>query len=302
MEVFLTDRSLHGTSLLPRYKSSKIQLNLNRQDQLSKVLDSAIQLGIKNLVCTSHPLLLSLLQKNKSRWPFKISMIVPNFQQFVRDTSHYGTVGTAVKRVLSMPFLGKLSLMKFGLLNVKGGLGMKFSVLMNVFLMTEISQFLHSLRKGTSIQVEKIFLHHQIADTALALKQFELFDIFKKLVYSYFGSEPGIITRNFVPLNIFLREHQIHFPWIVTPFNPRGYMMTPDSKSCEDTLREIMNEKRDLPKTKIVSDYCTLSGIVPADESVAYLNSHPFSGVMLEMTDIADTNLQNKIKNLLLKI
>lgn len=295
MKVILTDRSLHGIHLTSRQKAFRTQLFFSQEKQLAKVLDRAVQLGIKDLLCTTHPLLLKLLKKEKERWPFKISVIVPNFSQFVRDSSHYGTAGAAIRRVFRMSLLHKLRFCKVSMANFEKVLGMKFEILMNLFLMAESSQFFTAEKNESRLEVKRVFLHQQIADLALALNQPGLFQLFKKIVTSEFRAEAGVITKNFVRLNSFFRQHHISIPWMISPFNPRGYWMNPNRRSCEETLKQITSQQN---LGGVVPDFWNLSNTLSFDEGFSYLKSLPFKEVTLEMTDLLDESSVGWIKEL----
>ena len=93
MEFILTDRSLHGQHLFSKHAGIEAQETLSQKQNLEKVLRRAWESGVKQILCISNPLLTEVLTAHAREWPFEYSVMVPNFAQFVRDSSHYGTTG-----------------------------------------------------------------------------------------------------------------------------------------------------------------------------------------------------------------
>ena len=204
------------------------------------------------------------LLKNPSPNDIEIFSMVPDFQQFVRDTSHYGTTGAAARRILAMPTLKKLRLVKVALGHFDKALKFKFELLMNLFLMAEASKI--PKRRA-------IFLHHQITDLALSFDQPGLFRIFHQIVSNEFGAEPGLSTLNFRQLTEVLEENKLEFPWLMAPFNPKGYQMHPSSQACLEVLPRI--------RSKVIADNWNLQGTVPEKEALDYLNTHSITAAAL---------------------
>ncbi len=190
--------------------------------------------------------------------------LVPDLQQFVRDTSNYGTTGAAVNRIMGMSLLNKIKLAKVAMMHPAAALGFRFELLMNLVLMAEASHF-H--------KPKVIVLHHQITDLALSFELPGLFRIFQEIVSGEFGAEAGLSTMNFVRLSEVLDRNQIKFPWIMAPFNPKGYQMHPSAEACHTLLKNS-------PAKIIASNPC-LFGTLPTPETEAYLKAHSFAAATL---------------------
>jgi len=202
--------------------------------------------------------------ENPSANNIEIFSMVPDFQQFVRDTSHYGTTGAAARRILAMPALKKLRLVKVALRHFDKVLKFQFDLLMNLFLMAETSKI---PKRRT------IFLHHQITDLALSFDQPGLFKIFHQVVSNEFGAEPGLSTLNFKRLTEVLEENKLEFPWLMAPFNPKGYQMYPSSQACLEILPHL--------RSKVIADNWNLQGTLPDKEVQVFFETHPFAAATL---------------------
>ena len=284
MKIFLCDKALQGIHLTSAREAAAIHRKLQEGDELEKLLRRAKDLGVGNVLCTAQPELLSLLKKEEFR-ALEISAVVLNFQQFVRDTSNYGTTGAALRNILAMPVRDQIKLGIFGLQNAARILGMKFEILMNLLLMAGISQF-------NGLDVQNIFLHPQITDLALSFEQAEFFAFFKTVVEKKFNKRAGLMTNNFKLLNSFLEGKNIGFSLITAPFNPKGFGMNPDRQSCEETLRKIQSH------VQVIADCWKLSDPFPFEEGLSYLASRPFAAATLELEDLLHPQAADRIMKL----
>lgn len=271
MKFFLSDKSLQGMHLISKRHALEVQLICSNEKFLSEILDKAIENKVDQLLCMFNPVLFKMLAENPKRWPFKVFAIVPHFSQFVRDTSHYGTTGAAIRRVMKMSLMQKAQLGIVALSNIHKVLKMRFDMMMNLFLMAESAQFF--LKSGVKIQ--SIILHPQITDLALSLNQTELFRLFCKIVKNQYGAEPGFSTLNFSLLVETLQTAAIPAEWIVAPFNSKGYGMNPDSVQCNEWLN------KNTPY-KVIAEHWQLGNEIPLSEGLAYLKSISVFGSTIE--------------------
>lgn len=232
-------------------------------DRGSVNIDRAVKLGAKKFLCSPSLASLQLIQDPRLEG-FEIFAMVPDFQQFVRDTSHYGTTGAAARRILAMPILKKIRLVKVALGHFDKALKFQFELLMNLFLMAEASKI---------PKPKAIFLHHQITDLALSFDQPGLFKIFHQIVSNEFGAQPGLSTLNFRRLAEALEENKLEFPWIMAPFNAKGYQMNPSPQACLEVLPRL--------RSKVIADNWNLQGTVPEKEALEYLQAHPFAAATI---------------------
>ena len=284
MEIFLSDKALQGIHLTSANEAAKIKQELLKDNELEKLLRRAKDAGISHVLCTAQPHLLSLFKKEEFQ-TLEISAVVPDFQQFVRDTSNYGTTGAALRNILAMPLRDQIKLGIFGLQNAARILDMKFEILMNLLLMAGISQF-------NGLAVQSIFLHPQITDLALSFERADFFALFKAMVEKKFHKKAGLITNNFNLLNSFLEEKGIRFSWVAAPFNAKGFGMNPDRKSCEETLKKVQSH------TRVIADCWKLSDPYPFEEGLSYLGSRPFGAATLELEDLLHPEAGERIKKL----
>ena len=293
MEAIICDRSLQGVHLLSKRKGVELQAYFSRKDHLARALDAARDSGVRSLYCTSQPLLLELLKSDPDRWPFRVFAVVPNFARFVRDTSHYGTTGAAVRRILAMPFFHKLRLAGFALAHPGPALGMRFELMMNLFLLAEASAFLAPGKDGGRLRLRALVLHQQIADLSLSLGQKGLFRIFSRMARAELGLEAGAATSNDVRLSEFLEDSPGLFDWFFSPFNPRGHLMHPGRSECEEALR-----RRGSAPARTVADVWCLGGTLPFAESLDYIASLPFAGALIDIADLLHAEHPQRIHSI----
>ena len=281
VDLILTDRALQGLHLTSKKEGIKNQAYFSQKENLVRALDAARDLGVRKILCVPMEPLLSLLKKDRSRWSFEIFGVVPDFFKFVRDTSHYGTTGTALKRILSMPILRKLRLIKVAIGNLPAVLGMKFEIAMNLFLMAEASGF---------PRLKAMVLHSQITDLALSLGQDNFFRIFHDVAKNELGADPGLATINFCLLNAVLKRNSLAYPWLFAPFNPRGYQMNPNPQTCHYVLKSV--------PTGVIAEHWNLAHTIPQDVAASYLAQYPFAAATVEMEDVLDPASKDWIRKL----
>lgn len=281
MKLVLAPRSLNGFPPAPDLKTlSSPSLDYLKESppnpdgasapvSMEASIKEAGSLGVTQILLTPSPAAFDLLNSGALSG-LDLWALVPNFQQFVRDTSHYGTTGAAARRILSMPLLKKLRLIKVSLRHLPEALAFKFELLMNLFLMAEASGL---------PRPKALFMHAQITDLALSFDQTGIFRIFREIAEGEFGAEAGLFTLNFVRLCEVLQESKVPYSWIAAPFNPRGYRMHPSAEACHAALQAT--------SARVIADNPSLDSTLPAEEVQAYAVSHPFSAATLDFADLS---------------
>ena len=268
MDKILIDPALPELASFSPEASFQTGLSFSRLEQQITSLDSAIQNGVKHVLCTTGSPLFQVFMDHPGRWPFSLAAVVPNFQQFVRDTSHFGTIGAALMRVKKMSLFQMMRMGLFCAGYILQVLQMKFEILMNTFLMAEMSQ----LFKTKKLKIDQVFLHPQMTDLALALGRSDFFPLYVKVVRTW-GSTPGFMTRNFAPLESLLKRTGVQAS-LMAPFNPKGYGMNPSREECEKA-REALSSNPQIP---VFGFHWNLPG-VGTEESLAYATRLKLNGI-----------------------
>jgi len=253
------------------YRTERLN-NMSDPESLELAARKAKALGVKKFLASPSQQVLDLLKKNPEFREFEIFALVPDFQQFVRDTSNYGTTGAATRRILKMPIIKKIQLAGVGMRHMGKALKFQFELLMNLFLMAEASRI---------PKPKAVLLHSQITDLALSMDQPGLFDIFYEIVSRQFGAEPGLCTLNLPRLTQVLKERGLKYPWLMAPFNPKGYQMNPSQSECHNVVKNV--------ESKVIADHWDLYGTIPLKEARVYVESHAFSAATIELNHIPDT-------------
>ena len=161
------------------------------------------------------------MKKTRQTFPaLQVYPIIPNVIGYVREATDYGLVGAARRRVQQMALVDLLKIGVRGALNAPGVLKRDFNTLMNILFEVELASF-------KSLQPRVVFLHPQITDLALAFGNRPLFELYVRVMRKRFQAEPGLATNNLGWLLPKLKEWNLTIPFLLTPFNPGGFLMKP---------------------------------------------------------------------------
>ena len=226
-----------------------------------------IQKSISNnnnyFLCTyNHDLLKSL-----NRTGAKIYPVVPNASQYVRDMNNYGPIGMGIKKLAQLGF-GMFQLIPSATKNGIGVLGNNFSNIIS--LLTEIEMV-----KFRKFRPEIAFLHPQMADLFLANDAYMPIKSFSDLIRKKYGMEAGIFTNNISKMLGKLDEWDSDIKHVCTPLNPRGYMMKPNKKTAEKSIRQS--------KREIIGYDATCGGTIDIEEAKRYVKSLGVGRIVVEM-------------------
>jgi hypothetical protein len=92
------------------------------------------------------------------------------------------------------------------------------------------------LAAAHGLRIERVFLHPQLTEIALAGSVRELFVEFARRVRAY-EREPGLVTHNPVRAAQVLGPALLQFAAVVSPCNAKGYRMAPNRAACEALIR-----------------------------------------------------------------
>jgi hypothetical protein len=130
-----------------------------------------------------------------------------------------------------------------------------------------------------------VFLHPQITDLALAFGNRLLFELYVRVMRKRFHTEPGLATNNLGWLLPKLKEWNLKIPFLLTPFNPAGFLMKPSQAECE-TLLAASSCVVIADKVDATTD--------PERETWGYLRSHNVRAAVIEFWD--DSSLAMNVK------
>jgi len=228
--VMLGDNPFFGIDHLSHERARKRALNHQTFDGAVRVIETAHQYGMKEMVVGTRPRLPELIEciRKNSNIVDKIQFnpILPYAQDYVLKVSEKGLIG-ALKEI----FGGAGIKNEFKFLT-KGGLGFLKKDMDELFkVLIDIE-----LTKLKEVKIKTVYLHPIITDLALALNLKGIFETISDYLHSSYKVNVGLSTKNFPWLVSKLEEWNMNVEDIMTSFNKAGYLMNPSREKCEKTL------------------------------------------------------------------
>jgi hypothetical protein len=172
---------------------------------------------------------------------------------------------------LANEILSRLPLSERAKLLVEGGfsaLRLDTAGMLRTYLDAELKAYLSIKPKNASLQ--SVLLHEVLTDLCLGLQETHLLDLFVHHVRDNYHARPGFVTYNLSRFIETFREAQMPLEDIVimTPFNSKGFQMSPSKESCETCLSQ-------LSEGDVIAMSVMAGGYLRLDEAVSYLQSLP---------------------------
>jgi hypothetical protein len=198
---------------------------------LAAVFNEAAAAGVEAVATLNHLDVLAALKQARETFPaLQVYPIIPNVIGYVREATDYGLVGAGRRRIQQMALLDLVRIGVGAALRAPSVLKRDFNTLMAILFEVELASF-------RSLKPRTVFLHPQITDLALAFGNRPLFELYLRVMRNRFGAEPGLATNNLGWLLPRLQEWRLQVPFLLTPFNPAGFLMKPSKPACEALLR-----------------------------------------------------------------
>jgi hypothetical protein len=159
----------------------------------------------------------------------QIAALVPNMVAYSQDAAEQGLMGAAIARLRRS---GPRTMARVGVIGAteaRGVLRMDLAVLTKILIELD----LHGLRR---LRPGRVVLAASITDVALAAGNRSFFESYCRHARKRLRAEPWLETWNAGHLLRSIREWDVGVAGILTPLNPRGYMMRPDLETCLDEI------------------------------------------------------------------
>ena len=249
--------------------------------EIASVFNDAAAAGVDAVVTLNQvDILVALNQARRTFSKLRVYPIIPNVIGYVREATDYGLVGAARRRIQQMAMMDLMRIGVQSVLSAPRVLKRDFNTLMSILFDVELASF-------KSLEPSIVFLHPQITDLALAFGNRDLFQLYFKVMRGRFGVEPGLATNNFGWLLPRLNEWGLQPGVVLTPFNPRGFLMKPTQAACEQLL---------LSKSgTLIADQVDTAPY--SDDDVRnYFRKHGIRAAILEFHD--DATLATRVRTL----
>jgi len=226
--ILFGDNQFFAVNHLSDEKARAQSVRFAKNEAIIKVLDTAIDLGIKTFMCTTHDRISGIcdhIRKNPQRYnDFKIFPCMPYAHKYANAVTELGIVG-ALKEYLPGNIFSTIA---------KGGIAYAkkdFIAMMELLIDAEMKMF-----KGIDTPV--IFIQNVLTDLILGLGMKDIFRAYHTYIIKKYNAEPGYITMNLVYLLDVLEEVGIKNPVVCSSINKIGFRMSGGTKLYEKTIAE----------------------------------------------------------------
>lgn len=256
-KVLFGDNQFFAVNHTSDEKARAQSIKFKEDSSIIKVIDDAIELGIKTFMCTTHDRIGKIcdhIRTNPDRYhDFKIYPCMPYAHKYANAVTELGIIGM-VKQYVPGNFFGTFA---------KGGmafLNKDFFKLMELLIDSEMKMF-----KG--IETPVIFIQNVMVDLILGLKMYDVFKEYDKYIRKKYKAEPGYITMNMPALLDALNSVDIENPIICSSINKIGFR----TSGGNDLYEEYLKDRKFRP----IAMQVLAAGAIKPGEAIEYLGSFP---------------------------
>jgi hypothetical protein len=226
--ILFGDNQFFAVNHLSDEKARAQAIQFRKNEAILKVLNTAVELGIKTFMCTTHDRIASVcdhIRANPENYKgFKIYPCMPYAHKYANAVAELGILGT-LKEYLPGNIFSTMA---------KGGMAYArkdFIAMMELLVDAEMKMF-----KGVDTPV--IFIQNVITDMVLGLGMKDVFSAYHSYIIKKYNAEPGYITMNMPLLLHVLEAVGIKNPIICSSINKIGFRMSGGIELYEKTIRE----------------------------------------------------------------
>lgn len=256
-KVLLGDNQFFAVSHLSDERSRAQSIRFKNDDAIIRVIDDAIDLGIKTFMCTTHDRIANIcthIRENPGKYEgFKIYPCMPYAHKYANAVTELGILGTIKQYVPGNIFT---TFAKSGV----AFLGKDFLKLMQIFIDAEMKMF-----KGINTPV--IFIQNVVTDMILGLKMYDVFKEYDSYIRNKYNAEPGYITMNLPAILDALNSLGIENPIICSSVNKLGFRMSGGKELYENYLKK--------KKFRPIAMQVLAAGALRPKEAIEYLGNFP---------------------------
>lgn len=255
MKLILGHNQFLGISHTSYSDSGKKDARFSNVENIYSVVEKAADVGFSRMLIEPHPRLIQFIHEYNKRRTFdmKFFLQVPNVQNYVRKMNDGGIAG------IISEFRSRLGILGASAALIKGGimyLRRDYLSLGLVGLKLEVNPF-------KDLELEGVLLHNVVTDLLLSLGASEVLKEFHDFIIDEYQVTPGFVTLN-LPLLTARNQYFDKSDFIMTPINPLGYDMNPNSPTVENELRSS--------KSKIIAMNVLAGGSINIEKAASYLN------------------------------
>lgn len=227
--LLLGDNQFFGINHMSEQKAREQAIRFQSDDAIIRVLDTALDHGIRTFMCTTHERMGAIcdhLRANPERYAdYRLYPCMPYAHKYANAVTEHGMLG-AIKEFLPDDGLLSAALRGGGSLVRKDIEG-----IITLLVDAEMKMF-----RGLSTPV--IFLQNVVVDLLLGLGFDDAFAIFARHVRERYNAEPAFITMNLPMLLDALDRVGIENPIVCANINELGFRMSGGIEAYEHALHE----------------------------------------------------------------
>jgi hypothetical protein len=254
--ILFGDNQFFGVNHMSEEKARAQLMRFNTTQSIINVLDSALDLGIKTFMCTTHDQIADIcdyVRAHPDRYAdFEFYPCMPYAYKYANAITDLGIVGALRKFVLG-------DLIGIAYRGSKAIAMRDFTELMLLLVDTEMKMF-RGLKTGV------IFIQNITVDLMLGLGLREPFIAFAQHVKTKYRAEPGFQTMNLPLLLQVLEECGIDNPIICSSINKTGFRMCGGLEAYERAIR--------LKRFRPIAMSIFASGAIAPKEAIEYVCSY----------------------------
>lgn len=226
--ILLGDNQFFAVNHISDEKSRAQSIQFRTNEAIIKVLDTALDLGIKTFMCTTHDRISGIcdhIRDNPLKYKgYKIYPCMPYAHKYANAVTELGVLG-ALKEYLPGNVFSTFT--KAGIAFARKD----FISMMELFIDAEMKMF-----KGIDTPV--IFIQNVVTDLILGLGMDDILVAYHNYIIKKYNAEPGYITMNMPMLLERLESKGIKNPIICSSINKIGFRMSGGIQLYEKTIAE----------------------------------------------------------------
>jgi len=257
MELILGHNQFIGVSHTSEDKSIELQKKFSDAENIYKVVETAADIGYRNMIIETHPKMLDFLNIYKKNQTFDMNFYlqVPNIQGYVSEMNEKGLSGLILELVHRG---GVKSLSSIALKNMLGIAKKDYTTLAKSALQLEVSPFL-------DVNIKALLLHNVSTDLLLSLRVPIAFSEYIEYVRDDLDLDHGFVTLNFSLFKTCFEEWGFGKSLVMTPLNVKGFDMNPSKDVVE---KDVISYKGNIIAMNVLG-----GGAFSVNESYRYLMS-----------------------------
>jgi hypothetical protein len=227
--IIFGDNQFFGVNHMSEEKARAQALKFRETSSILRVLDSALDCGIRTFMCTTHDRIAELcehIRKDPTRYRHLLFYpCIPYAYKYGDAVTEYGMLGAlqqfvAGTNILTLVARGTWAAATFDAVEI-----------MKILVDAEMRMF-----KGLNTPI--VFLQNVLVDLLLGIGYTEIFKEFETYVQKAYGAEAGFITMNLPRLLSALEQVGIRDPIICSDINRIGFRMCGGIEAYERLLEK----------------------------------------------------------------